>query len=117
MLASVAYICGGTQYQFECVSSQQVPFNACLLIFHACSFHDKVHDTCITRYEEAWSTQACNGNALWISHGTTCGRMCNSEVVIEWYHKALLNIYLSVFLVWLLHVRPIGSLFIPSLGL
>ena len=61
MLAGVAYICGGTQYQFERVSSRQVLFNACLVIFHACSFHIKVHDTCITRYEEAWSTQARNG--------------------------------------------------------
>ena len=44
MLAGVAYICGGTQYQFERVSSRQVLFNACLVIFHACNFHDKLHD-------------------------------------------------------------------------
>ena len=71
MLAGVAYICGGTQYQFERVSSWQVLFNACLVIFHPHIFHDKVHDTCITHYEEAWSTQTCNGDALWISRGTT----------------------------------------------
>ena len=86
MLARVAYICGGTQYQFERVSSQQVLFNVCLVIFHACSFHDTVHDMRITRYEEAWSTQARNGDALWISRGTTHGHACNSEVVIEQYH-------------------------------
>ena len=85
MLAGVAYICGGTQYQFERVRSRQVLFNACLVIFHMCSFHDKVHDTYITRYEEAWSMQARNGDALWISHGTTRGHACNSEVVIERY--------------------------------
>ena len=61
MLAGVAYICGGTQYQFEHVSSRQVLFNTSLVIFHACSFHDKVHDTSITRYKEAWSTQTRNG--------------------------------------------------------
>ena len=85
MLAGVAYTCGGTQYQFECVSSRQVLFNACLVIFHTCSFHDKVHDTCITRYKEVWSTQTHNGDALWISRGTMCGHTCNNEVVIERY--------------------------------
>ena len=85
MLAGVAYICGGTQYQFECVSSRKVLFNMCLVIFHVCSFHDKVHDTCITHYEKVWSMQACNGDALWISRGTTRGYTCNSEVVIEQY--------------------------------
>ena len=89
MLAGVAYICGGTQYQFEHVSSWQVLFNVCLVIFHACSFHDKVHNTCITRYEEAWSTQARNGDALWISRGTMRGHTCNSEVVIERYRTLL----------------------------
>ena len=61
----------------------EVLFNMCLVIFHACSFHDKVHDTCITRYEEAWQTR--NGDALWISRGTTHGHACNGEVVIERY--------------------------------
>ena len=61
MLAGVAYICGGIQYQFKSVRSWQVLINACLVIFHARTFHDKVHDTCITRYEETWSTQARNG--------------------------------------------------------
>ena len=61
MLAGVAYNCGGIQYQFERVRSQQVLINVCLVIFHVCTFHDKVHDMCITRYKEAWSTQARNG--------------------------------------------------------
>ena len=89
MLASVAYICGGTQYQFERLCSRQVLFNARLVIFHMCSFHNKVHDMYITHYKEAWSMQARNGDALWISRGTTRGHACNSEVVIERYRSKI----------------------------